>query len=85
MTRTLALALILLAGPALAQQPPAQDPLETALAQQWQAAQTLQGNVGEAVGKMLEAWRRDRAALAKATAETEALRAKCGEACEAEK
>ena len=52
----LALALSLAALPALAQQP---DPVEAAVAAQWQAAQTMQQNLAHAITKLIE----DRAAL----------------------
>ena len=88
MSRAIALALLLWSlllwsSPLLAQQP-TRDPLEIALIQQWQAAQTGQQNVGEAVSRLLEAWRKDRAALAEAKAEIKAASEKCGEP-EAEK
>lgn len=55
----LALALLLLAVPALAQEKT--DPIEVGLAQQWQAAQTGQQNVADALGKLLEAYRKEKA------------------------
>lgn len=54
-------------------QPPApapiqQDPLELAMALEWQAAQLGQQHVGDAVNKIGEAWRKTRGELAMAAA-----------------
>ena len=51
---------VLLAFAAAAQQPQA-DAIESALAQQWQAAQTGQQNVAEALSRMIEVRRKERA------------------------
>lgn len=73
----------LFAAEALAQQP--NHPLEQDLAQQWQAAQTGQANVGRAVDQVLRALRQSREELAKAKAEADALREKCGDPCKSDK
>lgn len=52
---------VLLSTAASAQEPPKPDPLEANLAQQWQAAQTGQQNVADALGKLLEAYRKEKA------------------------
>ncbi len=74
------LALILLAGAASAQEPQEPqrkpDPLETNLVQQWQAAQTGQQNVGDAMSKLVEAYRRERARADAAEAKLKELPAK---------
>ena len=44
-----------------AQELPKPDPLEANLAAQWQAAQTGQQNVAEALGKLIEAYRKEKA------------------------
>ena len=46
---------------AMAQEPPRPDPLETNLAAQWQASQTAQQNVADAITKLLEAYRQQKA------------------------
>lgn len=51
------------------------DPLETALAQEWQAAQLGQQHIGDVIGKIVEAWRRDRARIAELEAQLAAARA----------
>lgn len=48
------------------QQPP--EAIEIALAQEWQALQLANQHLAEVLGKLTEAWRRDRASLAAATA-----------------
>lgn len=80
MRRAILAALLLAGGPALAQQPPP-DPLEANLAQQWQAAQTGQANVGVALDRIIEAWRKERAAATRLRGDIEALTRKCGEPC----
>lgn len=44
--------------------PVQQDPLETTLAQEWQAAQLGQQHIGEVMGKIVAAWRTARARIA---------------------
>lgn len=50
------------------------DPLETQLGQEWSAAQLAQQHVGEVISKIIEAWRRDRAELARLRSELAELR-----------
>lgn len=42
---------------------PVSDPLEIAIANQWQAIQTVQQNLIDALAKIIEAWRKDRTSL----------------------
>lgn len=59
------------------QPPPApiqQDPLETALAQRLLVGQLAQQDIHEAIARMAEAWRRDRARIAELEAQLTAAR-----------
>lgn len=73
--------LVLPAVAALAQQP-APDLLEMKVDAEWQAAHTAQQHLAEALSKMIDARRKDRSELAAARAQAEALKKKCGAACE---
>lgn len=55
--------------------PVQQDPLETTLAQEWQAAQLGQQHIGAALGRIIEAWRQTRGELAAAVARIVTLEA----------
>lgn len=84
MRPALVLALLLAASPAVAQTPSPASPEEQNLLAQWQAAQTGQQNVASAVERLVAALREARADAAKAKAETEAIRKKCGAPCSTE-
>lgn len=49
-------------------------PLEIETAQEWQAAQLAQKHVGQHLQQILDAWRADRAEIARLTGECERLR-----------
>lgn len=79
MLRFLVAVLLLFPFSALAQKAP--DPVEQNIAQQWQAAQTGQGNVAAAIDKLIAAWRETQAEVVKLRNESVVLREKCGEPC----
>lgn len=65
-------------------QPIQPDPLETALAQEWQSAQLGQQHVAEVIGKIVAAWRSDRARIADLEAQLAAIAAERSAATMAE-
>jgi hypothetical protein len=52
---------LLMAGTASGQDAPKADPVEANLSRQWQAAQTGQQNVAEALSALVEAYRKEKA------------------------
>lgn len=72
-----AMASALVAFAALAEEPAKPDPIESALAQEWQGMQLGQQHVADALGKLVEAYRKEKARADDAEAK---LKLQAGEA-----